>query len=77
MDIGGRLVGIESYTIVSSIRTSSMGLGEVYGMDIGTPRRIFTVEPIKSPIPQRQPQPDPTPAVPEREPEREPVPVER
>jgi hypothetical protein len=30
-------------------------------MEIGKPRRVYTVEPIEKPVPQREPTPEPKP----------------
>jgi hypothetical protein len=44
-------------------------------MDIGEPRRIYTVEPVEDPVPREQPAspPDDVPAEKEREPEEVPT----
>lgn len=36
-------------------------------MEIGKPRRVYTVEPVEAPVPRKEPSP------PERRPEREPA----
>ena len=30
-------------------------------MEIGKPRRVYTVEPVEKPVPQREPAPEPKP----------------
>lgn len=41
-------------------------------MDIGKPRRIFTVEPVETPVPEREPRSEPKPTP---EPQQEPAPT--
>jgi hypothetical protein len=44
-------------------------------MEIGKPRRIYTVEPVEDPVPREAPEreQDPAPAEPLREPEKQPA----
>jgi hypothetical protein len=42
-------------------------------VDIGEPRRTYTVEPVEDPVPREQPAPDEAPLDPEREPEEVPA----
>jgi len=46
-------------------------------MDIGKPQRTKRIEPVKLPIPERQPAEKPAPAEPKRIPRREPSKPER
>jgi hypothetical protein len=46
-----------------------------WGMEIGKPRRTYTVEPVEDPVPREAPEreQDPAPAEPLREPEKQPA----
>lgn len=41
-------------------------------MDIGEPKRVYTVEPVEDPVPRESPAPEEEPAEPLREPEEVP-----
>jgi hypothetical protein len=40
-------------------------------MDLGKPKRIYTVEPVESPVPARRPEPEPAPAEPRKVPAKQ------